>query len=70
MGVRVRRINMKSGLHVIYYFEAYQRDFREGIDKVEEIESEEGTSWNKVHVLVPFSVGCNLEGVETLSCVE
>ena len=26
---------------------------------------EEGTSWNKVHVLVLFSVGCNLEGVET-----
>ena len=24
----------------------------------------EGTSWNKVHVPVLFSVGCNLEGVE------
>ena len=26
---------------------------------------EEGTGWNKVHVSVSFSVGCNLEGVET-----
>ena len=49
-----------------YDFEAYQRDFREGIDQVEEIEFEEGTSWNKVHVPVSFSVGCNLEGVETV----
>ena len=49
-----------------YDFEAYQRDFREGIDQVEEIESEEGTSWNKVHVPVSFSVGCNLEGVDTV----
>ena len=29
--------------------------------QVEEIESEEGTSWNKVHVPVLFNVGCNLE---------
>ena len=43
----------------------YHRDFREGIDQVEEIESEESTSWNKVHVPVSFGVGCNLEGVET-----
>ena len=26
---------------------------------------EEGTIWNKVHIPVSFSVGCNLEGVET-----
>ena len=26
---------------------------------------QEGTSWNKMHVPVSFSVGCNLEGVET-----
>ena len=48
-----------------YNFEAYQRDIREGIDQVEETESEESTSWNKLHVPVSFSVGCNLEGVET-----
>ena len=46
-------------------FEAYQRDFCEGLDQVEEIECEEGTSWNKVHAPVSFSVGCNLEGVKT-----
>ena len=32
---------------------------------MEELDSEEGTSWNKVHVPVSFSVGCNLEGVES-----
>ena len=47
-----------------YDFEACQWDFHEGIDQVEEIESEEGTSCNKVHVPVWFSVGCNLEGME------
>ena len=36
------------------------------MDHVEEIEWEEGTSWNKVHVPVSFSVGCNFEGVETV----
>ena len=35
------------------------------MDQVEELDSEEGTSWNKVHVPVSFSVGCNLEGVKT-----
>ena len=25
---------------------------------------QEGTSWNKIHVPVSFSVGCNLDGVE------
>ena len=32
---------------------------------MEELDSEEGTSWNKVHVPVSCSVGCNLEGVDT-----
>ena len=64
--VRVREEDRYEKWFVCYDFEAYQRDFREGIDQVEEIESEEGTSWNKVHVPVSFSVGCNLEGVETV----
>ena len=48
-------------------FEAYQRDFDEKIDAAEEIslEVEEETSWNKVHMPVSFSVGCNVDGVET-----
>ena len=33
---------MKSGLPAMI-FEAYQQDFRESIDQVEEIESKEGT---------------------------
>ena len=44
----------------------YQRDFREGINQADKIDSEESTSWNKVHVPVSFSVGCNLEGVDTV----
>ena len=44
-------------------FEAYQRDFDDRVDDVEMLQ--EGTSWNKIHVTVSFSVGCNLEGVET-----
>ena len=44
-------------------FEAYQRDFDDRVDDVEMLQ--EGTSWNKIHVPVSFSVGCNLEGVET-----
>ena len=47
-----------------YDFEAYKRDFREGVEQVEELDSEEGTSWNKVHLQVSLSVGCNLEGME------
>ena len=66
MGVQVREEDKYEKWFACYDFEAYQRDFREGIDQVEEIESEEGTSWNKVHVPVSFSVGCNLEGVETV----
>ena len=49
-----------------YNFEAYKWDFCEGFDQNDKIESEEGTSWNKAHVPVSFSVGCNLEGVETV----
>ena len=64
MGVRVWEEDKYEKWFVCYDFEAYQRDFREGIDELEEIESEEGTSWNKVHVPVSFSVGCNLEGVD------
>ena len=48
-----------------YDFEVYQRDFCEVVDQVEELDSEEGTSWNKMHVPVSFSVGCNLGGVKT-----
>ena len=66
MGVRVQEEDKYEKWFACYDFEAYQRDFREGIDQAEEIESEEGTSWNKVHVPVSFSVGCNLEGVETV----
>ena len=32
---------------------------------MEELDTEEGKSWNKVHVPVSFSVGCNLQGVDT-----
>ena len=66
MGIQVREEDKYKKWFVCYDFEAYQRDFREGIDQSEEIESEEGTSWNKVHVPVSFSVGCNLEGVDTV----
>ena len=66
MGVRVQEEDKYEKWCACYDFEAYQRDFREDIGQVEEIESEEGTSWNKVHVPVSFSVGCNLKGVETV----
>ena len=66
MGVRVREEDKYEKWFSCYDFEAYQRDFPEGIYQVEEIESEEGTSWNMVHVPVSFSVGCNLEGVDTV----
>ena len=48
-------------------FEAYQRDFDEKVDADEEnsLEVEEGTSWNKVHVPVSFSIGCNVDRVGT-----
>ena len=66
MGVLVREEDKYEKWFACYDFEAYQRDFRESIDQVEEIECEEGTSWNKVDVPVSFSVGCNLEGVDTV----
>ena len=65
MGVRVREEDKHEKWFVCYDFEAYQRDFREGVHQVEELDLKEGTSWNKVHVPVSFSVWCNLEGVET-----
>ena len=37
-------------------FEAYQRNFDDKVDDVEMLQ--EGTSWNKIHVPVSFSVGC------------
>ena len=66
MGVRVQEEDKYEKWFACYDFEAYQRDFREGFDQVEELDSEEGTSWNKMHVPVSFSVGCNLEEVETV----
>ena len=66
MGVRVQEEDKYEKWFACYDFEAYQRDFREGFDQVEELDSEEGTSWNKMHVPVSFSVGCNLEGVRTV----
>ena len=65
MGVRVQEEDKYEKWFVCFDIEAFQRDFREGLDQVEEIECEEGTSYNKVHVPVSFSVGCNLEGVKT-----
>ena len=47
---------------VCFDFEAYQRNFDDRVDDVEMLQ--EGMSWNKIHVPVSFSVGCNLEGVE------
>ena len=66
MGVRVREEDKYEKWFACYDFEAYQPDFREDIDQVEKFESQEGTSWNKVHVPVSFNVGCNLEVVETV----
>ena len=65
MGVRVREEDKYEKWFACYDFEAYRQDFREGVDQVEEMDSEEGKSWNKVHVPALFSVRCNLEGVET-----
>ena len=66
MGLQVREEDKYEKWYACYDLEAYQRDFREGLDQVEELDSAEGTSWNKVHVPVSFSVGYNLEGVETV----
>ena len=65
MGVCVWKEDKHEKWFACYDFEAYQQDFHEGVDQVEELDSEEGMSWNKVHVPVSFSVGCNLERVET-----
>ena len=67
MGVRVCEEDKYEKWFVRYDFEAYQRDFDEKMDADEEnsLEVEEGTSWNKVHVPVSFSVGCNVDGVKT-----
>ena len=45
-----------------YDFEAIQWDFDDKVDDMELLE--EGTRWNKIHVTVSFSIGCNLDGVE------
>ena len=66
MGAVVHEEDKYEKWFACYDFEAYQRDFLECFDQVEELDLEEGTSWNKVHVPVSFSVGCNLEGVETV----
>ena len=66
IGVLVREEDKYEKWFACYDFEAHQRDFRESIDQVDEIECEEGTFWNKVHVPLSFSVGCNLEGVDTV----
>ena len=67
MGVWVREEDKYEKWFACYDFEAYQRDFDEKMDADEEnsLDIEEGTSWNKVRVLVSFSVGCNVDGVET-----
>ena len=44
MGVRVQEGDKYEKWFACFDFEAYQRDFREGFDQVEEIEREEGTS--------------------------
>ena len=66
MGVVVHEEDKYKTWFACYDFEAYQRDFCEGFDQVEKLDLEEGTSWNKMHVPVSFSVWCNLEGMETV----
>ena len=51
MGVPVPEEDKYKKWFACYDFEAYQRDFREGVDQFEEMVSEEGTSWNNVHLL-------------------
>ena len=67
MGVLVQEEDKYEKWFACFDFEAYQRDFYEKVDVGEEnsLEVEEGTPWNKVHVLVSFSVGYNVDGVET-----
>ena len=67
MGVQVREADKYEKWFACFDFEAYQRDFDEKMDGAEEnsLEVEEGTSWNKAHVPVSFSAGCNVDGLET-----
>ena len=67
IGVRVCEEDKYEKWFACFNFEVYQHDFDEKVDAAEEnsLEVEEGTSWNKVHVLVLFSAGCNVDGVET-----
>ena len=44
MEVRVREEDKYKKWFACYDFEAYQKDFGEGVDQVEELESEEGMS--------------------------
>ena len=66
-GVEVREEDKYEKWFACFDFEAYQHDFDEAVDGSEEnsFEVEEGTSWNKAHVLASFSVGCIVKGVET-----
>ena len=67
MGIQVRDEDKYEKWFACFDFEAYQHDFDEKVDAGEEnsLEVEERTSWNKVHVPVSFSAGCNVDGVET-----
>ena len=67
MGVRVGESDKYEKWFACFDFEAYQRDFDEKADTDEEnsLEVREGTSWNKVHVPVSFSAGCNVDWVKT-----
>ena len=67
MGVGVREEDKSEKWFACFDFEAYQCDFDEKVDADEEnsLDVEEGASWNKVHVPVSFSVGCNVDGMET-----
>ena len=51
MGVLVRDQDKYKKWFAYYDFEAYQWDFREGVDQLEEMVSEESMSWNNVHLL-------------------
>ena len=57
MGIHVNEELRVEKWFACFDFEAYQCDFKDGMD-----EEEEGTTWKKVHVPVSFSVGCNVEG--------
>ena len=67
MGVWVREEDKYEKWFACFDFETYQHDFDEKVDGDEEnsLEVEEGMSWNKVHVRVSFSVGCNVDELET-----